>query len=898
MEFRFDANQEFQVNAITAVTGLFDGQAKVEGQVRFQDGTVSLAAVANRLGLGDSALLENLRTVQESNGLKADEQLERITETIETVEGNATVAFANFSVEMETGTGKTYVYIRTILELHERYGMRKFIVVVPSVAVREGVLKTLDITRKHFSRLFGNPVYRFYAYDSSNLTQIRQFALSDSVEIMVMTIDSFNKATNVIKQSTDRLQGETPIHLVQAARPILVLDEPQNMESELRIKALANLNPLLALRYSATHRNPYNCVHRLTPFEAYRQGLVKRIEVASVLKDDDENEVFLRLDEVRTKKKTVSARIAVHALQKTGTVKEKVVTVRAGDSLEAKANRPEYAGFEVSEISPAGQYVRFANNVEVSVGQTRGADREEIFAAQIAYTIEEHFRRQKKLRGTGLKVLSLFFIDRVDNYAAEDGIIRRLFDEKFNEIKTRFPEWEKIAPANVQAAYFAVKRRKGGVTELVDSKTGKSSADEEAYDLIMKDKERLLNFDEPVAFIFSHSALREGWDSPNVFQICTLNQTASEIKKRQEIGRGMRLAVNQDGVRVRDEQMNILTVVANESYDLYVQRLQAELEEDYGKDGLPPQPANARKRGKARLRKQFTLEPEFKELWGRIRHKTRYSVTIDTERLLQDVMVALNGVTIRPPSIKAGKVLLQVADNENRLDVLNTTGGMKSVQELAPRTFPNIVDLMAHMLEHTSPPVRLTRRTLLEVFRRSARQAEAMKNPHQFATEAVRILKARLADELVKGIQYEKIDEWYEMARFEAEIGSWKEYLVPAEHSLYDNVVVDSDVERGFVQGLERRPDVRLYVKLPAWFVVDTPVGTYNADWAIVMDQKDEFGEPTGDEKLYLVRETKDKDWQTSLRPDEARKVLCGKAHFADALDVDYRVVSSASELP
>ncbi len=360
MQFKFDANQEFQLQAIQAVAGLLEGQPRLENELRLSLGS-NLAAIPNRLDLDEADLTRNLRQVQEANRLPQDDSLQVIESEIETAEGHKSVRFANFSIEMETGTGKTYVYLRTALELQRRYGLRKYIVVVPSVAIREGVLKTLQITEAHLRGLYDNIPCRYYVYDSAALSQVRQFALSDGVEIMVMTIDSFNKASNVIRQTTDRLQGETPIHLVQAARPILILDEPQNMESELRIRALAALDPLFALRYSATHRNPYNLIHRLTPAEAYRQGLVKRIEVAGVEKEADENQAFLRLDEVRSEKKTLTARIAVHKLMKGGTVKEQVVTVRPGESLEAKANRPEYAAFVVEEMDAGAGNVLFTN---------------------------------------------------------------------------------------------------------------------------------------------------------------------------------------------------------------------------------------------------------------------------------------------------------------------------------------------------------------------------------------------------------------------------------------------------------------------------------------------------------------------------------------------------------
>src|SRR6266568_5654382 len=357
MQFKFDANQEYQIQAIDAIAALLESQPRIEVDLTFRLG---FAAVANRLDLDDSLILKNLQTVQSENGIAPDGELACIEETIHTANGEKAVRFPNFSVEMETGTGKTYVYLRTALELYRRYGLRKFIIVVPSVAIREGVWKTLQITKAHLGQLYDNLPYRYYVYDSENLSQVRQFALSDSVEMMVMTIDSFNKASNVIRQVTDRLQGETPIHLIQATRPVLILDEPQNMESELSVRALSALDPLFSLRYSATHRNPYNLVYRLTPYEAYRQGLVKRIEVASVVQEADANQVFLRLVGITTARNTITAQLAVHKLMKGGTVKEQVVTVKVGDSLQEKTGRLDYEEYEISEINPGLDMVIFS----------------------------------------------------------------------------------------------------------------------------------------------------------------------------------------------------------------------------------------------------------------------------------------------------------------------------------------------------------------------------------------------------------------------------------------------------------------------------------------------------------------------------------------------------------
>ncbi len=753
----------------------------------------------------------------------------------------------------------------------------------------------LAITKKHFQELYGNLSCRSYIYDSANLSQVRQFALSDSVELMVMTIDSFNRAANVIRQSTDRLQGETPIHLIQATRPILILDEPQNMESELRIKALAALDPLLALRYSATHKNPYNLVYRLTPYDAYRQGLVKRIEIAGITKDEDANRAFLRLDEIKTQKNTVTAKIAVHQLLRTGAIKEKVVTVKPGDSLRDKADRPEYDGFEIDEINPGGGFVRFANNVELSVGDARGADKDAVFASQIRYTIEEHFRKQAKLKDRGIKVLSLFFIDRVDNYAQEDGIIRRLFNQAFDDLKQQHPEWRDRDSETVQAAYFAERRRRDGV-DLIDSSSGVAEADIAAYDLIMKAKERLLSFDEPVSFIFSHSALREGWDNPNVFQICTLNQSRSEMKKRQEIGRGVRLSVDQHGGRVHDGQVNVLTVVANQSYERYVAGLQSEIEEDFGASGLPPKPANARLRGRAVLRKEYTLKPEFQELWERIKQRTRYLVNVETEALLDQVVPLIDALTVRPPQVSVTKGVV-VVDDDDRLGVVQLTP-KKTAGGGEPAPLPNLVDLMMHLMEYTTPPVRLTRRTLLEIYRRTSNKDAALANPHEFATQAVRVIKEKLADHLVEGIEYQRINEWYEMAQFQGEVGGWLDKMVPTVRSPYDHVVFESDPERRFVEDLERLDYVRMYLKLPDWFTVPTPIGEYNPDWAIVMEDRDDHGDSVGRPLLYLVRETKSTTLLSKLWSDERRKISCGQHHFNQTLGVDYRVVTNAAELP
>jgi type III restriction enzyme len=910
MQIQFEANQDYQLAAINAVADLFDGQPYNENTLQLLE-TGGFALIANRLDITEGDIIVNLQAVQAANTIPQDAQLQYIEGKTDSASGEMTVQFPNFSIEMETGTGKTYVYIRTALELARRYGLHKFIIVVPTVAIREGVLKTFHMTEQHFRELFSNLPYRYTVYDSGNLSRLRQFAEATTIEFLIITIDSFNKDANVIRQKDrDQMQGVPALHLLQATRPILILDEPQNFKTEAREQALASLNPLFALRYSATHPKgkEFNRVYRLTPYDAYRRRLVKRIEVAGIQQVGGSSSVFMRLESVETAKRTVTARIALHVLGKNGTVQEKVVTIKPdGQSLEAVTNLPDYAPYVIEEISIPDESVTFTNGHVLQKGETTGADKEAIFDAQIRYTIEEHFRKQRRLSLQGLKVLSLFFIDRVDNYVQEDGVIRRLFRQAFDDLKVKYPEWQDVDAEAVQGAYFAQKRTKSGDVLFEESKTGESERDKEAYDLIMRDKETLLTFPSPeddedtrrkrqVCFIFSHSALREGWDNPNVFQICTLNQSVSDIRKRQEIGRGVRLPVNQEGDRVRDERLNILTVVANQSYESYVQTLQREVEDEYGIDGAPPKPTNARERGVARLnRKVYELSPEFRDLWERIKHKTRYAVQIDTQKLLDEVVRELNQIPVAPPRVEVTTSLVDVQHGDEYLAL--ATGIPKVVSRQSAKVgSQNVVEVMLHMLQFTNPPVRITRQTLLTVLLKLSeqRQKEALDNPQGFSSISVRLIRTKLADQLVDGIKYEHINEWYEMTQFVAEIESWQEYLVPANNSLYDHVIVDSDVERRFVEDLENKYSlfVKAYVKLPSWFVVATPVGNYNPDWAIVAQNPKD-----NSERLYFVSETKSTTHLGELRPDEARKIKCGKKHFEDALGVDYRHVTSVDEL-
>jgi type III restriction enzyme len=607
MKIQFNANLQYQEDAIQSTVDLFRGQTAAEAlfsvpvyNAPADDSELDLRSedargVANKLHLQKDDILANLRAIQIRNGLKQTEDLKSL----------------DFTVEMETGTGKTYVYLRTIFELHKAYGMRKFIIVVPSVAIREGVYKSLQITSEHFKALY-TEVPEHYVYKSEQPGDIRAFATGTNIQIMVINIDAFRKGfdaktgaaetaedskkATLIHRPSEKLNGLKPIEFIRQTNPVLIIDEPQNMETANAKGALASMNPLFTLRYSATHKDRYNPIYKLDSIDAYEQKLVKQIEVAEIKDHEAHNTPHIKLLKVsKPSAKAITAEIEFDQRDAKGFVTRTKKKIKSGDDIEELSKGREiYNGFQVSEINrrEGDEFVSFEPaGIRLQVGETHGgmAD-DDLKRLQIRKTIEEHLDKELVLTAQGIKVLSLFFIDKVANYRSYDddgnplkGKYALWFEEEYAELiqrekyKTLFTDVDtESLPGIVHNGYFAQDNKK----KFKDSTTGNSEADSDAYSLIMKDKERLLSFDSKLKFIFSHSALREGWDNPNVFQICTLNETASVLKKRQEIGRGLRLAVNQDGERIQGFEVNTLTVMANEAYDSFVRRLQKEMEED------------------------------------------------------------------------------------------------------------------------------------------------------------------------------------------------------------------------------------------------------------------------------------------------------------------------------
>jgi type III restriction enzyme len=981
MKLKFDPTLQYQQDAISAVVNVFDGQPFIQSTAAafqpLQMGGLfqTELGIGNSLNLADEDLLKNVQRVQEANDI----------EKVGSLQGR------EFSIEMETGTGKTYVYIRSVFELNKVYGFKKFIIVVPSVAIREGVLKSIDITKDHFQTLYDKVPFDHFIYDSKRLGKVRQFASSNQIQIMIINIQSFQKDVadkdlsemteeelkklNVINRESDRMSGRRPIEFIQAANPIVIIDEPQSVDNtEKSRRAISNLNPMATLRYSATHKNPYNLLYKLDPIRAYDLRLVKRIEVASIKSEDSFNDAYVKLLKIDNRN-GIKAQLQIHKEGSKGPAST-TLWVKQGDDLFVKSgDRDAYRdGYIVQNIecTPGLEYLEFNQGRILELGSEIGGLGEDVMRAQVFETVEQHLKKERALKGKGIKVLSLFFIDRVANYriykndgTTSLGKVGQWFEEAYHELtaKTIYKGLFSFDVGQVHNGYFS--RDKQGRAK--DTR-GNTADDDDTYSLIMRDKERLLDQTEPLRFIFSHSALREGWDNPNVFQICTLNESQSVDKKRQEIGRGLRLPVNAEGERVHDDTVNRLTVIANESYEDFARALQSEFEEDFGiqfgkvekiafaklmrqaEDGSekplgqdasgriwadlvanhylnasgeiqstfdPKNPhfqltiskefadlhaeivdelnrklfknrvANARDRRELKFRKEVQLSENFVALWEIIKHRTRYRVSFETADLIERAVKRIKQ-NIEP--IKAPRIATTVVE----VDI--TEAGVSADRQIANRVREaNQVKILPDILAYLQGETELTRHTLAEILKSSGRLSEFKINPQAFMAAVAKEISRALHDLMLDGIQYEKVAEHsWEMSRIEQEaekgIVRYLSNLYEVqnrEKALFDAIEYDSEVERQFARDLDNNEYVQLFIKLPPWFRIDTPIGPYNPDWAFVTKR---------DEKLYFVRETKSSLDSEERRTKENQKVACGRKHF-ESLGVDYEVVTSLAEV-
>jgi len=993
MKLKFDAGLDYQLEAIKSVTDLFEGLPQQgTNSVLLHSEIFQTGAEYNELGIGNNLmlshdqLLKNLQGVQSRNNVPKSRRL---------VEASYPYSFPNFSIEMETGTGKTYVYLRTIFELNKHYGFKKFIIVVPSVAIREGVTSSIKLMRDHFKGLYNNVAFDDFVYQSKDLSRVRQFAVNNEVQIMVINIQAFQKDAgenvdyntltdeqkkklNVIHQEQDKMSGRRPIEYIQATNPIVIIDEPQSVDNTPKSqKAINNLNPLFCLRYSATHSNPYNLLYQLDPVRAYDLRLVKQIEVIDASGSQDYNQTFVRLDSVfyPNGSKTPQAKVTIFEDAPNGT-REKQIKIKQGTDIASQTKHQGYDGYLVTNINaePGNEYVEFQNGVVIQLFQEAGGMSDERMKSQIEQTVEAHFAKEKKLKGKGIKVLSLFFIDHVKSYRSYDDEgnprkekVAQWFEEAYTAISNK-PMYKGLLPykaEEVHDGYFAADKKKGKIVELIDT-TGSTAKDDEVYELIMKDKERLLDPDIPLRFIFSHSALKEGWDNPNVFQICTLREMGTDRERRQTIGRGLRLPVNKEGDRIYDEQINRLTVIANETFESFARGLQSDIEaaidptgnfkfgripkiaftpllnpdgtayltqeesevlwgmvaeqgiiDEYGNITEKFQPdspdfslqlpgpygtieeaiinrmrkylgrdfvQNARKRQKITYNKRVELNEDFKELWNKISQKTKYSVEFETSTL-----IALAASKIKSmPEIRA--VQIEITKRDLEITEAGVDGGrITSNRTHIVSNRQPLPDILTFLQRETE----LTRATLVEILKASGRLQEFPVNPQAFMTETAKLINRALHELIIDGIKYEPLpNQYYEMRLFESqEIEEYFSRLYQVQskdnRTPYDYIAYDSSPEAEVAKLLDADERVKFFCKLPRWFKVATPLGDYNPDWAVVVEDN---------KKLYLVRETKSTLDRDKRRESENKKVDCGKAHFK-ALGVNFKDATTIYEV-
>lgn len=980
MKLKFKV-QPYQTNAVDSVVDCFAGQPfntgtsyRIDPGKRLQYTTDETGFKNADLMLTDSQLLTNIHAVQRSQNLNLSEKLV-----------SATGARINLDVEMETGTGKTYCYIKTMFEMNKRFGWNKFIIMVPSIAIREGVYKSLEITADHFTESYGKKA-RFFIYNSKQLHHLESFSSDAGINVMVINIQAFaakGADNRRIYDELDDFQTRRPIDVISSNRPILILDEPQKMEGKATLEALPKFKPLAILRYSATHKTTHNKIHRLDALDAYNQKLVKKIAVRGIsMKGLAGSSAYLYLESIEISKQAPLARIEVEVKQKSGDIKRQVMRLSKGQNLYDLSNKlDQYQGFVISQIDYNQDTVEFTNGHVLTAGEATGDVTEAtIRRIQIRETIKAHLEKEQKLFSQGIKVLSLFFIDEVVKYrdysqADEQGDYAHIFEEEYETLKAEYlgelaleneayrKHLAAIETKRTHEGYFSIDKK---TKRLKDPEMGAKAVDSDdvdAYDLILKNKERLLSFAEPVRFIFSHSALREGWDNPNVFVMCMLKHSDNTISRRQEVGRGLRLCVNQNGDRMDHpatvHEINVLTVVASESYKNFVANLQQEIsdalsarprkaDEAYflGKTiktetgTLQVTPAMAKQIYKYLLKNDYTdntdqiaeayhtakqennlaalpeeLAPhaeqifilidsvfstaqlpqvgddrkpktnplnsnfekkEFQELWSRINRKAVYRVEFDSAELVSNCIKTLNKELRVSPlqyTIQTGIQGDQITDSQLRdgegFQVQSTTTEAHNASIHSSVKY----DLLGKIAES----VQLTRKTIAEIFKamEPAIFGQFKQNPEHFISEACRLINEQKATIIIERLSYDEVAGSHDVSIFTA--GQSKQDFTKASDKLknhiYDYVITDSNVERNFVKELDTSTEVVVYAKLPRGFLIPTPVGDYNPDWAISFKE--------GSVKyIYFVAETKGSMSSMELREIEKTKIECARKFF------------------
>jgi type III restriction enzyme len=901
VQIKFESGQDFQLEAIESVCSLFEGWSSrvsdINESLSILDDDLSLFTETlgpNHWGIAEEDLIANAKRVQRRTRVNEAGDRVPIVPEHQKLPDEVSEALRDFSIEMETGTGKTYVYLRTAIELYLRFDLKKFVIVVPTVAIREGVVASLNLMKEHFREIYAGIQYDSYVYDSKNAARLRQFATSQHLQILVMNIQAFNGDGRIIMREADNLNGMRPVDFITSVKPIVIMDEPQKLDGLGQKGAIDGLNPLFRLRYSATHKNTHCLIYRLGPVDAYERRLVKRIEVLSMTADEDLNIAYVELRSVNVGSGSPSATVVVNS--QNGRVQK---TLRLGDSLSEITGKKIYEGWDVEQIAASTEgtagYLEFRNGRRILVTQNSDLEQSWWQRAQIQAAIQKHFETELRLKFAAdnseidpIKPLTLFFIDRVANYDPDDGKFKIWFDELYDEVLTsnrKFRTLNLPSAAEARAGYFAISKGKAKDTN------GDSADDSHAYDLIMRNKEQLLSYDEPVRFIFSHTALSEGWDNPNVFTICNLQEVKSEIKRRQQIGRGLRLPVMSSGLRSRNHQYNILTVIASESFESFAAELQNEIQTETG-ESFGNKIKSARNRRSINLKANFKDIPGFSELWSKIAPKTRYELNFASDDLVDRASHGLRMLGDAEP-IQMPKIMLRSAEIKMQsgkdIEAKNTSPERNLLYAREIR-MPDIVGELQSLLP-------ISRWSIVKIIEKSGRKEEAKINPASFVQQVRRSVQQSLAQTIVdnRGIKYEKeqgSDSVYSADIFEGRlVEAYSDNVVEVEKSIYDAVICDSEIERQYAVDLDNREDVELFLKLPDWFKIDTPIGGYNPDWAIVRKLD------SGDRIVYLVRETKGTTDISALRFEgEGWKIEFGRKHFL-AINVDYKIASKANQL-
>ena len=1007
MKLKFK-NQQFQTDAAKAVTDVFQGQKSADMLEFTHDLGTDNGGFFDSVGYRNqpievpySQVLDNIRNLQMAAQLKPTESFDR--------------SDLRLTIEMETGTGKTYTYIKTMFELNKLYGWSKFIIVVPSIAIREGVCKSFEVMSEHFAAEYGKRIQSF-VYDSSQLTKIDQFASDANMHVMIINTQAFaarGEDARRIYMKLDAFRSRRPIDVIAATNPILIIDEPQSVLGADKKNATRNrlkeFNPLFTLLYSATHRadDIVNMIYRLDAMDAYNKKLVKKISVVGIeQKGSTATNGYLYLESIELSEGNPRAVIGFDKRVGNGVKQVTQIVSDRFDIYQNSGELQEYAdNYRITEIDGYNRCVHLQNGITLNEGDVIGAVNQLVIRkAQIRATILAHIEKERKLFHQGIKCLSLFFIDHVDNYrkyengSTQNGEYADIFEEAYADIvgslQLRFsddPEYVKylksFEPNEVHNGYFSRDKKTGHYVQPKSSELkSESSNDVSAYDLIMKDKERLLSFKEPTRFIFSHSALKEGWDNPNVFQICTLKDSDNQTKKRQEVGRGMRLCVNQQGER-QDEtvlhggvfEVNELTVIASESYNTFAAKLQTEIADAVGdrpqkvnmqlfidfvvtgadgvqkklseddaqelaftlrmkgyvtKEGqLTPKyhedklqgtldfgdydeympdvvkkldtvfnpeavkPENARKIREAKFNEARFERSAFQKLWRKINHQTYYTVDFKTEELINRAVVQLDN------HLKVSDIQLRMVtgslDRIGSKQQLEQGVAMKITDSQTLSVHEEIgqevrYDLIGKLVENTG----LTRKAIVTILKkiRPITFNQFKTNPEEFIIKASNIINECKAIAVIEHVKYHKLDKEFKSDIFSSTTlkGKLGVNALESEKSLYDLVVVDSaGIEMNFAKDLEERNEVAVYTKLPNGFYINTPVGHYNPDWAIV------FEEGTDIKHVYFVAETKGSLEESQLRESERSKIECARRHFATIADssVTYDVVRNYNDL-